>query len=85
MGYEVKVSKEARAALASFETEVRIRILRKLESIRFSPYSFLEKYIDSSLWKLRVGDYRVIIEIDEKNKSINAVTAGHRKNLYKKK
>jgi mRNA interferase RelE/StbE len=84
MVYVVRVSKEARNILKSLQKDLQVRILKKLEIIKNSPYHFLERYKGSSLWKLRVGDYRVIIEIDESNKTLDVLTLGHRKNIYKK-
>jgi mRNA-degrading endonuclease RelE of RelBE toxin-antitoxin system len=36
----------------------------------------------SQYWKLRVGDYRAIYEIDEASKCVIVVYVGHRKNAY---
>jgi mRNA interferase RelE/StbE len=85
MPYVVKVSKEARNILKSLEKDIQIRILRRLEIVKNAPYHFLEKYKGSDLWKLRVGDYRVIIEINENDKALEVLTLGHRKNIYKKR
>ena len=35
----------------------------------------------SQYWKLRVGDYRAIYEIDEASKRVIIVYFGHRKNI----
>ncbi|MCZ7372487.1 MAG: type II toxin-antitoxin system RelE/ParE family toxin [Candidatus Methanoperedens sp.] len=35
-------------------------------------------------YKLRVGDYRVIMDIDNKNLIILVLKAGHRRNIYDK-
>lgn len=36
----------------------------------------------TGLWRYRVGDYRVIIDIDRGNVSIVAVDLGHRSEIY---
>ena len=46
------------------------------------------KIISASLkgrtdYKLRVGDYRVIADISQKNKTIQVTLIGHRKNIYR--
>ena len=34
-------------------------------------------------YHVRIGDYRVIYEIDEKNKQIIILAVGHRKDIYR--
>ena len=36
-----------------------------------------------SLYRMRQGEYRIIYTIDDKEKIINVVDAGHRKDIYK--
>jgi mRNA-degrading endonuclease RelE of RelBE toxin-antitoxin system len=36
----------------------------------------------SRFWKIRVGDYRVIYEIDRRANRIVVLYVGHRKNVY---
>jgi mRNA-degrading endonuclease RelE of RelBE toxin-antitoxin system len=35
------------------------------------------------LWRLRIGDYRAIIDVIVSNNKIIIVRIGHRKNVYK--
>jgi mRNA interferase RelE/StbE len=34
-------------------------------------------------WRIRVGDYRVIYEIDDRQRSVIVVHVGHRRNVYR--
>ncbi|MBE7438557.1 MAG: type II toxin-antitoxin system RelE/ParE family toxin [Spirochaetales bacterium] len=34
-------------------------------------------------WRIRIGDYRVIYEIDEGRKLVRIVDVGHRKDIYR--
>ncbi len=36
----------------------------------------------SQFWRVRVGDYRAIYEIDRKTNRIIVLYVGHRKNVY---
>jgi mRNA interferase RelE/StbE len=36
----------------------------------------------SRFWKMRVGDYRVIYEIDRSSNHVIVLFVGHRKNVY---
>jgi mRNA-degrading endonuclease RelE of RelBE toxin-antitoxin system len=35
-------------------------------------------------FKLRVGDYRAIIDVDNSTKTIKVLKVGHRKNVYER-
>lgn len=58
-------------------------ILRKIYSIKDKPLSYIERLKGSHLWKLRVGDYRVIMMIDTGKSTINVIKIGHRRGIYK--
>ena len=83
--YALDWSERSRKDLKKLDASLIKRITDKAESIRSVPYHFLERYKDSDLWKLRVGDYRVFIEIDEKNKKLNVEHVENRKKAYKDK
>ena len=83
MAYEIFWSEVARNSLRKLESDISQRILLKLRSVRESPHNFVERLSGKNFYKLRVGDYRVILDIDEANKKIFIRLAGHRKNIYK--
>jgi mRNA interferase RelE/StbE len=41
-----------------------------------------EQLKPSRFWKVRVGDYRVIYEIDRTSNQVIVLFVGHRKNVY---
>ena len=59
-------------------------VLKKLNSIRENPLNYIERLKGSSLWKLRIGDYRAILYLKTKNNRIYVLKIGHRKNIYKR-
>jgi mRNA interferase RelE/StbE len=60
-----------------------IRIIRKVEMIKDDPYKFLKKIRGDKSWKLRVGDYRILIDINFEKNVLEILKVGHRKNIYK--
>jgi len=34
-------------------------------------------------WRIRIGDYRVIYEIDDSQKTITVLVIGHRREIYR--
>ena len=57
-------------------------ILKRIYSIRENPYRFLKKLQGDKLWRLRVGNYRAIIDVIISINKIIVVRIGHRKNIY---
>lgn len=37
----------------------------------------------SNLWRIRVGDYRVVYSVNEEEKLVNIVAVRHRKDAYR--
>ena len=81
--YEVEFSRVAEKQLYKLEKDIQIRIISILERIRVRPYSHVKKLIKSPYFRLRVGVFRVILDIQEKKLLIFVIEVGHRKNIYK--
>lgn len=60
------------------------RIITKIDGIIDDPFAFTDKLQGSSLRKLRVGIYRVIISLEEQKITIFVVEVGHRSKVYDK-
>lgn len=62
---EVVIADRAADWLADAEPDVRERITEKLRSITDFPDHYLKRLSGSTLYRLRVGDYRAIIDWDK--------------------
>ena len=62
------------------------RILTAIESLSENPFPFQSRKIkgSESSYRLRVGDYRVIYQVDTENKVVTLYHARHRKEVYKR-
>jgi len=80
MVYNLELSKNAEKELSSLPKDISIRILNKLLEVTKEPYRYIKRLTGSELFSLRVGDYRVLMIIDQ-NK-IFIVRMGHRKKVY---
>ena len=81
--FEVEYSEESLFQLRGLDVSVSKRIIRKIESTRSDPHRFFVRLVWRVEYKLRVGDYRVIVDIDENRRVIVVRSLGHRKNVYK--
>lgn len=80
--YALIFDKKALNFLNKLEKEIKERIWNKLQQCKEDPFRFLEHLEEIEGYKLRVGDYRLIIDVDNSTKTIKILKAGHRKNIY---
>lgn len=58
------------------------QIIKKIERAVDNPHVLFKQLTGRPEYKLRIGDYRVIADIDERAKKVLIRTVGHRKNIY---
>lgn len=81
--YEIIFDEEAIDFLNKLPIGIKERIFSKIISVKENPFHFFERLAGRQEYKLRVGDYRIIAEIDQSLQRVNIVIIGHRKNIYK--
>ena len=80
--YSIQIEENAGKFLKKLSQKDRNIILKKLNSIRENPFRFLKRLHGEKLWRLRVADYRVIIDVIISANKIIVLRIGHRKNVY---
>jgi len=81
--YEILFSDKAYRQLKKLEKDTQERIISVLERVRIKPEHYLTKLIGDPGYKLRVGDYRIILDVENSKLTILVLKIGHRKNIYK--
>jgi len=84
MTYEIIFSDHAVTELKKLEHGIQERIIKSLERIRIRPEAYVTKLVGDPGYRLRVGDYRVIMDIDKGRLLILVIKIGHRKNIYQR-
>jgi mRNA interferase RelE/StbE len=84
MTYSVIFSDKARQQIKKLEREDQERIISALERIRIRPGAYVTKLVGDPGYKLRVGDYRIIMDINNYELQILVLKVWHRKNIYDK-
>jgi mRNA interferase RelE/StbE len=80
--YSVEFSDVAKKQFYKLPKEIQQRIVAALERIRIRPEAYIIKLVGIEGYKLRVGDYRLILDIEQQKLIIFVIKAGHRKNMY---
>lgn len=83
MTYDIVFTNTAQKQLQKLDKSIQERMLSSLERTKVRPYDFVKKLANSSNYRLRVGDYRIILNIVDDKLIILVVEVGHRKNIYK--
>ena len=83
MNYIIIFTNRAIKDLKKIDKKIKNRIGNKLKIYLENPLKYGKKLTDPKIgtYKFKIGDYRVIFDIDEKK--IVVLRLGHRKNIYK--
>jgi mRNA interferase RelE/StbE len=85
MAYSVIYQASAEAALRKLPREIQIRVLRKIDQLAVNPFppgtERLSAAID--LWRIRIGDYRVVYTVERKELLVLVLKVGHRREVYR--
>ena len=79
---EVEWTESGLESLETLDPTVQERILDKLEEVGNWPEHFLEPLTGYPYYKLRVGDYRAIIDWNREDGTLLVGAVGHRRNVY---
>lgn len=87
MAYKWRLLPAAARDLEALDPVIAKRILKKLRwlTAQADPLRHGKQLSDTAIGdvRFRIGDYRVIMTLDEKKKQILIVAIGHRRDIYK--
>ena len=80
--YSILFSDLSKKQLFKLPKEIQQRIVAALERIRIRPEGYVTNLVGETGYKFRVGDYRVLMDIEQDKLLILVIKVGHRKNVY---
>jgi mRNA interferase RelE/StbE len=80
--YQIIFEKRALHELNKLDILIKQRIWNKLQACKEDTFRFLEHLEEIDGFKLRIGDYRVIVDANIAKRVILILKVGHRKNIY---
>lgn len=84
MNYDIVWSKKAKKALGKLDQSTRERIWQAVDALKISERSDTKKMkTKTNRMRLRVGDYRVILSVDQEEKAYTVIEVGHRREIYR--
>ena len=83
--YAITFARSARKELERLNTNVLGRIFPKIEALAQNPRPHGCRKLRGfdSLWRIRIGDYRVIYQIFDDEMAVDIVAVRHRSQVYR--
>ena len=79
--FRIEWNENAIKEINKFERNLALRIYKKVDSLKENFKSLdIKRVQGSNVFRLRIGDYRVLLKIKEE--IITIIKVGHRKNIY---
>ena len=87
MSYTVELLPSARRELVAFPKDVQRRLANRIDGLREDPRPPGAKQLqgEDRLYRLRVGDCRVVYSIEGRRLVILVVRVGHRRDVYRQR
>lgn len=84
MPYKIELSKRAGRQLKGLSREVQVRIGRAIDGLAQTPVPQNARKLVGleDLYRIRVGDYRVVYTIQHEVLLVLVVAVGHRREIY---
>lgn len=85
MAYQVEITPAAKRQIKKLVKQTQELIIQRLEQLADNPRppGVLKMEGEENLYRVRVGDYRIIYEIQDRVLLIVVVKVGHRGDIYR--
>jgi mRNA interferase RelE/StbE len=83
--FTIVFARSARKELESLPDRIVEKVLPKIEGLANSPKPVGSRKLsgEKNMWRLRVGDYRVVYTVDDRRRLVDIVAVRHRKDAYR--
>ena len=83
--FSITFARSARKELDRLPADLAERVLQKIEALSESPrpVGVTKLKGQKNVWRLRVGDYRVVYAIDDTAKAVDVSIVRHRRDVYR--
>jgi mRNA interferase RelE/StbE len=83
--YSVIFTRSARKELERLDEPLASRVFRQIEDLAENPRpAECRKLVGKEdLWRIRVGDYRVVYVVSDRERKVDVIAVRHRKEVYR--
>ena len=84
MRYQIIIKRSAEKELNALPATLRSRIAARLLALEDNPRpAGIKKLQGEESYRLRIGDYRVLLAIDDRKQQVIVYAIGHRREVYR--
>jgi len=80
--YRLIYDEDVQKQLAALPKSLQQRIADKILISTQQPHHFFRRLKGKAEYRLRVGDWRIVADIDDRNQLLTVHVIGHRKDIY---
>jgi mRNA interferase RelE/StbE len=86
MAYRIEFSPAAERQFKKLSREIQLRLTPRMNGLMENPFPRGVKKLseEENLYRLQVGDYRIIYQVQQKALIVLVVKLGHRKEVYQR-
>jgi mRNA interferase RelE/StbE len=84
--YSVSFLKTAVRNLAALPKTVQLQVTVKIDELASTPlpHGVQKLHGEDKLYRIRIGDYRVLYEVDHQTSVVTIIMIGHRRDVYRR-
>jgi mRNA interferase RelE/StbE len=83
MSYVIELSRSAEKEIHSLPANVQSRVENAIDMLAENPRPQGHKKLQGGGYRVRVGDYRIVYDIEDRLKIVAVVKVAHRKDAYR--
>lgn len=85
MAYQIEFSRQADRQFRNLSSQIQQRLKPKIDSLATTPRPHGSEKLSGAdqLYRLRVGDYRIIYAVEDDRVLVLVVKVGHRRDVYR--
>lgn len=83
--YAVTFARSARRELENLDGSLAKRVISRIEGLAQEPRPTGARKLqgEQNLWRIRIGDHRVIYNVDDRKRIVDIVRIRHRREVYR--
>ena len=85
MSYQIEFSRQADRQFRNLPSQIQQRLKSRIDSLAATPRPYGSEKLSGAdqLYRIRVGDYRIVYSVEDDRLLVLVVKVGHRREVYR--